>query len=78
MSVELHPERRSLPLGHRDESSPYFIPRPLRSYYQTVSLTPDCNAPGSVLSKHLRVLDLACDWLERDIRYRVRPPGAGA
>ncbi|KDE10126.1 hypothetical protein [Rhodococcus aetherivorans] len=70
MNTEATPARRALPVGYDDETSPYFIPRPLRSYYQTVTAPAGKAADVCPLAYHLRVLDLACDWIELDQRSR--------
>lgn len=33
-----NPPRRDLPAGFRDEDSTFYIPRPLRSFYQCVTV----------------------------------------
>ena len=61
--------RRVLPHGYDDEHSPWFVLRPLRSYYQTVNV----DIPGHMnhpLPRHEIILDAALDWCERDLRKR--------
>lgn len=57
------PERRPLPPGHADEHATTFIPRPLRSYYVTVTARAE---------DFDTVLDASCDWIETDTRRRHR------
>lgn len=49
--------RRPLPAGYADECDDMFIPRPLRSYYQTVTAGSD---------EYATVLDAIYEWMSRD------------
>lgn len=63
----LDPRRRALPDGYRIESSVWFIPRPLRSYYQCVTIPDTLRSP---VARHAAALDAAMDWIEADMRIR--------
>lgn len=55
--------RRPLPAGYDDEAADTFIPRPLRSHYQTVTAPTD---------DYATVIDAVAAWVERDHDARDR------
>lgn len=63
--------RRTLPEGHDDDASRYFIPRNLRSHYVTVSIPPTSDLD----TEYTRALDAACDWAMRDHEGKHGIPG---
>ncbi|ANI91257.1 hypothetical protein [Dietzia timorensis] len=71
--------RRELPAQAGDENSIYFVPPPLRSHYQTVSIpdiAPEYMDPGErEIALHLVAAALSLRWFESEMP-KGRIPGA--
>lgn len=64
--------RRNLPKGYDDEQSPFFIPRPIQSFYVCVSAHD--SELKTRLAKHNAVEVAALDWMEKDLKGKGTIP----
>lgn len=64
--------RRSLPKGYDDETSPFFIPHPIRSFYLCV--TAQEQQLLTSLARHNAVEVAALDWMESDMKGKGTVP----
>lgn len=71
--------RRPLPAGYDDDEHTLFVPRPLRSFYVTVTAPPGVTDPPATGAAAEAILDAVCDWVAHDRAGhgdRPRPPDA--
>lgn len=64
--------RRSLPKGYDDETSPFFVLKPIRDYYLCVTAQED--GLLSPLARHNAVEVAALDWMELDMKGKGTVP----
>lgn len=65
--ADLDPRQRSLPTGYGVELSVWWVPRPLRSYYQCVTIPDTLRSP---VARHAAAMNAAMKWAEQDLDSR--------